>query len=193
MTIHAQCLLNTISTTEAFARRPGLIKQIDSQIDPLQRTPLIVALSQGNLRWFEQLLEKGADVQPQDTRGWTALHHAVEKNNIAAAKQIMERVAATGLDVRAYVNVEGKCQETAYELAIQALENAQETYEDAKWDAKTDDMQLAGQRRKVENAQELVDLLVCNGASDAVVRQRVHRRRQIFCCGAAPFALVHAA
>ena len=193
MTIHETVLLNTVKLPEAFKRRPGLIKQIDSQIDPFQRTPLIVAVSQGNVRWFEQLLERGADIRPQDGRGWTVLHHAVAKDNLSAAKQIMDHAAAAGLHVKAYVDMEGKFQETAYELAMQALDDAREIYEDTKWDPKANEVQVAEKRQKLEHAQEFVDLLYVHGASDALGRLRVRHRRQLFCCAAAPLALLHAA
>ena len=60
-------------------------------------TPLIVALKNGHNDAFTFLIDKGADVNLQDHRGYTALHHAVESKNFDAVSCLVHNGADVNL------------------------------------------------------------------------------------------------
>jgi hypothetical protein len=63
--------------------------------DSLQRTPLLVAASKGELAAFEILLETGADITARDLSNRTSLNYACSQGNVPVAKKLL----AKGADV----------------------------------------------------------------------------------------------
>ena len=69
---------------------------------PIWHTPLIVALTKGHNDAFTFLIDKGADVNLQDHRGYTALHHAVESKNFDAVSCLVHNGADVNLFTSMY-------------------------------------------------------------------------------------------
>ena len=69
---------------------------------PIWHTPLIVALTKGHNDAFTFLIDKGADVNLQDHRGYTALHHAVESKNFDALSCLVHNGADVNLFTSMY-------------------------------------------------------------------------------------------
>ena len=199
MTLHYQVLLNTIDLDEAFKRRPGLRRQINSQIDPLQRTPLIIAFSNSNNRWFEALLDKGAEVHHADREGRTVLHYAVQCKDLAAVKRVLAHAAECGLDVGSFVRMETKAGTTAYTVAVANLAAAEDEHRAAKWAPELGEntgpsrlAKIVVRRRRMEQADELLELLLASGAEPGHVTKRRAIRRRLCCvCAATPLAMVY--
>ena len=63
--------------------------------DSLQRTPLLIAASKGELAAFEILLEAGADIAARDLSNRTSLNYACSQGNVS----IVEKLLAKGADV----------------------------------------------------------------------------------------------
>jgi ankyrin repeat protein len=75
---------------------------------PNYRTPLIKAITEGNLDQVQYLVEQGADVNKVDSQGYSPLHYAALENNFAITRYLLERGAVlTGGD-----------NETPFELAV---------------------------------------------------------------------------
>jgi ankyrin repeat protein len=74
----------------------GLSPDSDSALPALQK-----AAATGNTRQMTKLLKSGASISQPDRDGWTALHWAVDNNQLAAVRLLLER----GADVNA--NFEG--------------------------------------------------------------------------------------
>jgi ankyrin repeat protein len=98
--LHFQVMMNQLDFDDAIERRPALIKQLDSQIDPLQRTPLILAVANRTQRWSDGLLSHGAKVAAKDVRGWSALHYASREYNLGLAERLVEKAGPGGRAAR---------------------------------------------------------------------------------------------
>ena len=64
--------------------------ELDSQNDPLQRTPLHIALcghKAERAHWVKELLSNGADVARRDVQGHTVLHTAARRRALLSILQ----------------------------------------------------------------------------------------------------------
>ena len=57
LSLHFHVTTDVLGAAHAFLKRPALLKQVTSQIDPLQRTPLHVAAQLGKVDWIRVLIE----------------------------------------------------------------------------------------------------------------------------------------
>ena len=84
------------SSSSEYADPWSLPSEFDDYL-PIWRTPLIVALTNGHNDAFTFLIDKGADVNLQVHRGYTALHHAVESKNFDAVSCFLHNGADSNL------------------------------------------------------------------------------------------------
>ena len=84
------------SSSSEYADPWSLPSEFDDYL-PIWRTPLIVALTNGHNDAFTFLIDKGADVNLQDHRGYTALHYAVESKNFNAVSCLVHNGADINL------------------------------------------------------------------------------------------------
>lgn len=208
MTLHAQILLDTMSLNEAFKRRPGLLNQLNSQIDPMQRTPLMIAAEAGNVRWFMALLSKGCDARHADHQGRTALHYVVARGQLNLARQLLDHAAEYNYDLAAFVDLESKTHVTARMLAEDNLEKAEAEHVASRIASRFhrregDEKQgfavaqrqasVAVRRHREEQARALLELLKNAGASPLYLRRRRRCLRRMCCAALSVPALLHTA
>jgi ankyrin repeat protein len=77
-----------------------LVRRYGARLDELGHgeTPLIYAVRHRRARMAEWLLREGADARLRDTRGFSALHHAVRRRLPTSTLRLLVRC---GADVRA--------------------------------------------------------------------------------------------
>ena len=84
------------SSSSEYADPWSLPSEFDDYL-PIWHTPLTVALTNGHNDAFTFLIDKGADVNLQDHRGYTALHYAVESKNFDAVSCLVHNGADINL------------------------------------------------------------------------------------------------
>lgn len=205
MTLHAQILLDTMDLDEAFKRRPGLLNQLDSQIDPMQRTPLMIAAESENMRWFTALLSKGCDARKTDHTGQTALHYVVKCGKLALTRQLLDHATEHNYDLVSFVDTESKVHITARMLAEHNLVKAEAEHVACRIASRfhrqagdTSHAIVAQQqtnitvhRKREEQARKLLKLLSDAGAATPSLRRRRYCLRRLSCVAVSIPALLH--
>ena len=200
LSLHFQVVTDVMDLDESIERRPALIKLLNSQIDPLQRTPLMIACWCNNRRWFEQLLSRDARVVKQDVNGWTALHHAARSLNLPFVKELIDKSLRDGMrDVAVpqgrgrdrsgrrdysrrikimaeiltgFIEAENKSQQTAREVATQTKAELQSSMVAAKLNRRKDLDEIAKIGDRVKKAYAIEAFLLEQGAADHFGRRR---------------------
>eukprot|EP01048_Picozoa_sp_COSAG05_P011513 COSAG05_NODE_1087_length_5921_cov_15.803332_1_plen_1334_part_10 len=93
--------------------RPGLAQELDSEVDPLARTPLIYACDMGSMQWITDLLKCGANISAVDADGWTVVHAAAFNGRLDILNHILPLAKKAGLNI----NAPGKDGRTPLDLA----------------------------------------------------------------------------
>lgn len=97
-------------TAQLFERMNKLMEELEngntSKIDEfiipeIKLTPISYAIRVNESRWYNLLLENGANIQITDVTGATPLHHIASQNAVAMAEQFEKRVSDVSSFVKA--------------------------------------------------------------------------------------------
>ena len=179
LSLHFHVTMDVIGAAHAFLKRPALLKQVCSQIDPLQRTPLHVAAQLGKTDWVRVLIEtngltKGKQkrmIEAADIHGKTALHFAVENGSTEIVSLILK--ARPHL-----LEAETKVGRTPRELASSLRLNAQTILKASRyrewWSrrlvATVDDKTLLAMDKELALREAMETTLLQRGAADHQLR-----------------------
>jgi ankyrin repeat protein len=200
MSLHFYVVTDVLGAAHAFFKRPILLKQVCSQIDPLQRTPLHVAAQLGKTDWVRVLIEttglskseRKRMVEAADIHGRTAMHMAVESGSTEMISLIL--MARPRL-----LEVEAKSGQTPHELATSLRQVAQTTLAKSRyvecWSrrlvATVDDEALLAMEAELEVRREMERYLQRFGAAGRWMRAAIRAARWCAMIVALPWIAIH--
>ena len=88
--LHEACYNNKDSNTFGILLQERYNKlSIDARAGKLQQTPLMIAASLGSAEQIVSLLQRGANPNARDQRGWTPLHYAAASDSPSAIRLLL--------------------------------------------------------------------------------------------------------